>query len=310
MPMPHRTQLQVIKRRLVGKEGTERVRELRAILGELPSYRSGPYADIRKWVNGQIAETRTRNRVLHRDSISVRREGAAQIALVGAPNAGKSSLLQALSNIQIRTGDYAFTTTRPVPVLTRIGGVLVQLVEIPGLIEQASEGRGGGRALLGVLRGADAMVLCHDASSPLRSLAVVRNELAASGIELPSLVAVTKVDEADPGAVERLRHELPELEVVCVSVLDDASLDRFRDALWRLTGLTRIFLRPGGENDPEPVALPPPVTVEDVAHCIHHELGARCRGARVWGPSARFSGQRVGRTHVLVDGDTVEITDR
>ncbi|MDQ3822833.1 MAG: 50S ribosome-binding GTPase, partial [Actinomycetota bacterium] len=150
--MPHRTQMQVIKRRLVGKEGAERIRELRAILAELPNYRSGPYADIRKWVNAQLAETRARSRVVHRDSIAVRREGAAQVALVGPPNAGKSSLLQALSNVQIKTGDYAFTTTRPVPALTRIGGVLVQLVEIPGLIGGASEGRGGGRALLGVLR--------------------------------------------------------------------------------------------------------------------------------------------------------------
>src|SRR5207253_8882977 len=101
------TQLQVIKRRLVGKEGSERVRELRAILTELPNYRSGPYADIRKWVSAQLDETRMRSRVVHRDSIAVRREGAAQIALVGPPNSGKSSLLQALSNIQIRTGDYA-----------------------------------------------------------------------------------------------------------------------------------------------------------------------------------------------------------
>ena len=74
------------------------------------------------------------------------------MALVGPPNVGKSSLLQALSEIQIRTGDYAFTTLRPVPALTRIGGVLVQLVEIPGLIGGANEDRGGGRALLGVLR--------------------------------------------------------------------------------------------------------------------------------------------------------------
>ena len=160
MPMPHRTQMQVIKRRLVGKEGTERMRELRAILAELPNYRSGPYADIRKWISAQLEETRTRSRVVHRDSIAVRREGAAQIALVGPPNSGKSSLLQALSNVRIKTGDYAFTTTRPVPALTRIGGVLVQLVEIPGLISGASEGRGGGRALLGVLRDADAIVLC------------------------------------------------------------------------------------------------------------------------------------------------------
>ena len=67
MPMPHRTQMQVIKRRLVGKEGSERIRELNAILADLPNYRSGPYADIRKWVNAQIVETRTRARVVHRD---------------------------------------------------------------------------------------------------------------------------------------------------------------------------------------------------------------------------------------------------
>ena len=128
MPMPHRTQMQVIKRRLVGKEGAARIKELRAILEELPGYRNGPYADLRQWVNEQLAETRQRKGVIHRDSIAVRREGDAQVALVGMPNAGKSSLLQALSNIQIKTGDYAFTTTRPVPALARVEGVLVQLV--------------------------------------------------------------------------------------------------------------------------------------------------------------------------------------
>src|SRR5216117_2062305 len=196
MPMPHRTQMQLIKRRLVGKDGSERVRELRSILAELPGYKNGPYADIRKWVESQLEQTRVQKRVVHRDSIAVRREGAAQIALVGPPNAGKSSLLQALSSIQIKTGDYAFTTTRPVPALTRIRGVLVQLVEIPGLIGGASEGRGGGRALLGVLRDADAMILCHDASAPLDGLETIRGELDASGIALPAILAATKVDEA------------------------------------------------------------------------------------------------------------------
>src|SRR5437660_2830524 len=175
--MPHRTQMQVIKRRLVGKEGSERVRELRTILAELPNYRSGPYADIRKWVSAQIEETRMRSRIVHRDSIAVHREGAAQIALVGPPNSGKSSLLQALSAIQIKTGDYAFTTTRPVAATTRLGGVLVQLVEIPGLIKGAAEDRGGGRALLGVLRNADAILFCHACDRPLDELETIRDEV-------------------------------------------------------------------------------------------------------------------------------------
>jgi hypothetical protein len=89
-------------------------------------------------------------------------------------------------------------------------------------------------------------------------------------------------------------------------VLDAESLDAFRDALWRLTGLVRIHLRDGGD----PVALRPPVTVLDVAHTIHHELAASCSGARIWGPSARFDGQRVGAAHELADGDSVEVLTR
>ena len=307
MPMPHRTQMQVIKRRLVGKEGSERIRELRAILAELPNYRSGPYADIRKWVNEQIDATRTRARVVHRDSIAVRREGAAQIAFVGPPNSGKSSLLQALSSVQIKTGDYAFTTTRPVPALTRIRGVLVQLVEIPGLIEGATEDRGGGRALLGVLRGADAVVLCQDASAPLEELETVRAELERAGVAVPTIVAATKLDVAPDDAVDRLAQALRPLDVVGVSVLDDDLLDGFRERVWHLTGLIRVFLRRDGEVEPNPVARRPPVTVADVAASIHSDLAANARGARIWGPSARFDGQRVGRTHELADGDIVEV---
>jgi small GTP-binding protein len=303
--MPHRTQMQVIKRRLVGKEGTERIRELRAILGDLPGYRNGPYADIRKWVESQLEQTRTRKRIVHRDSIAVRREGAAQIAFVGPPNAGKSSLLQALSAVQIKTGDYAFTTTRPVPAVTRIGGVLVQLVEIPGLIEGAKEGRGGGRPLLGVLREADAILYCQDASADPEALSTVVDEVRAAVIDHRAALAATKADEADAASVDRLRAVFPGIELVTVSVLDDDSVDRLRDLLWRLTDLVRVYLR----NDEDPVALHPPVTVHDVADSIHHELAARCEGARVWGPSARFPGQRVGPAHELQDGDTVEILD-
>src|SRR3954451_18710718 len=299
MPMPHRTFAQVAKRRLTGKEGKDRIREVGALLRELPDYRNGPYADLRKWLSSEIDDTRVRSNAVHRDSIAVRREGAAQIALVGPPNVGKSLLLQALSEIQIKTGDYPFTTLRPIPALTRIGGVLVQLVEIPGLIEGAADDRGGGRALLGVLRNADVILWCHACDRPLAELEVIRDEVAAAGIELPGLMAATKCDEAPP-------PEHPDLPVGPVSVLDDASLDRLRDELWAMTGLVRVHVRDGGD----PVALHPPATVLDVADTIHHELRERCTGARVWGPSARFPGQHVGREYELSDGDTVEVLDR
>lgn len=307
MPMPHRTQMQIIKRRLSGKEGSERVRELRAILNDLPDYRNGPYADLRKWVHEQIDESRKRSQVMNRDSIAVRREGAAQVALVGAPNAGKSSLLHALSHVQIKIGDYAFTTLRPVPALTRIGGVLVQLVEIPGLIEGAADDRGGGRALLGVLRGADAIVYCQDVAAPQHVLAQVRAEVAAAGIERPSILALTKMDEASEGRLAALQAAVPDLPVIGVSVLDDASMHTLKEAIWRLTGLIRIYLRHEGRIDAAPLALKPGATVADVAADIHKNIAAACRGARIWGSSARFPGQQVGRGHHVRDGDAVEI---
>jgi small GTP-binding protein len=304
--MPHRTAKQVIKRRLVGTEGSERIKVLRDALAELPDYRNGPYADLRKWVTEQIEESRVRKKAVHRDTLAVRREGAAQVALVGPPNAGKSSLLQALSAIQIKTGDYAFTTLRPVPALTRIRGVLVQLVEIPGLIEGAAEDRGGGRALLGVLRGADAIVLCHAAAEPVAALGTIRGELAAAGIEKRSLVAVTKLDEADASRVDDIVRATG-LPAVGVSVLDDASLQQLRLAIWELTGLIRVFLRAPGAAEVEAQALHPGATVVDAARTVHHDLAAQCTGAHISGPSAKFASQRVGRDHVLADGDTVEI---
>ena len=85
MPMPHRTYQQVIKRRLVGKEGSERIRELREILGELPGYKNGPYADLRKWVENELDATRTRKRT------SVRRTSVPRVAK------GFSGLLAKLS---------------------------------------------------------------------------------------------------------------------------------------------------------------------------------------------------------------------
>jgi len=307
MPMPHRTFAAMAKRRLTGKEGAARTREIRTLLGELPDYRNGPYADLRKWLMEEVEETRVRSNAVHRDSIAVRREGAAQIALVGPPNVGKSSLLQALSEIQIKTGDYPFTTLRPVPALTRVGGVLVQLVEIPGLIEGATEDRGGGRALLGVLRSADAIVYCARADADPGELRPVIAEVALAGIEKPAFLAATRADEAPPDGIDRLRASFPDLDVLPVSVIDETSLHAFREAVWRLTGLIRVHLRSNGETDVEPLALESGATVTDVADAVHHDLATAFVGARVWGPSARFDGQRVGREHEVRDGDTVEI---
>ena len=77
MPMSHRVFLQLARRRLAGKEGVARIREIRVLLAELPDYRNGPYADLRKWLQSEMVATRRRSSVVNRDSIAVRRQVVA-----------------------------------------------------------------------------------------------------------------------------------------------------------------------------------------------------------------------------------------
>ena len=154
---------------------------------------------------------------------------------------------------------------------------------------------------------ADAIVFCAALGGSFDGLRVVRAEVAAAGIDKPAILAATKADDAPAEALARLAIALQGLEVVPVSVLDDESLDRLREAIWQLTGLIRVYPKHNGKVDEEPFALPLGATIAEVADEIHHELGADCAGALVWGKSARFDGQRVGRGHVVADGDVVEI---
>jgi len=158
-----------------------------------------------------------------------------------------------------------------------------------------------------VLRSADAIVFCARAGGDPAELAIVRAEVAAAGIETPSVIAMTRADEADSAAADRLAGAFPDLHVVPVSVLDEASLEAIRVTIWRLTGLIRVRLHTNGFTEEEPLALHPPATIEHVADSVHHDLAAAFSGARIWGPSAKFGGQRVGRDHAVADGDVVEI---
>jgi ribosome-interacting GTPase 1 len=74
-----------------------------------------------------------------------------------------------------------------------------------------------------------------------------------------------------------------------------------------MTGLMRVF---GKDEDDRPFIVPRGYSVQELASFIHKELEQRLLGASVWGPSAKFPGQTVGKTHILEDGDRVELVSR
>ncbi|KTG10484.1 GTP-binding protein [Haloprofundus marisrubri] len=89
---------------------------------------------------------------------AVEKTGDATIALVGFPSVGKSTLINAITNADSETGAYEFTTLNVNPGMLQYRGANIQVLDVPGLIEGAAGGRGGGREVLSVVRTADLVV--------------------------------------------------------------------------------------------------------------------------------------------------------
>jgi len=302
MALPHVIQMQIIKKRIKGKEGKQKINELKQIREELPNFTSGAYAEIKAWIKEEIGKTKTRAKVKHQDWIGIRKEGAAQIVLVGAPNIGKSSLLKALSDIQIKVANYAFTTLKPIPAIIKYEGIEVQLVEIPGLIQGAHKNKGGGKRLLGIIRGADGIILMHDLSRSTQEIKMILNELAEAGIEKPMIIAANKIDLGTEN-LERLRKEFLDKTLLPISVKKGIGLEELKKQAWELTGLIKVYT----PNQKKPIALPKKATVKQLAEKVHKDFVKKFKYAIVTGTSAKFSKQRVGLGHVLEEGDLIEL---
>ncbi|MFZ5822873.1 MAG: GTPase [Bacillota bacterium] len=314
MPMPHQEMRRLIKRRITGLEGPDRIRVLRELLEQFPGYYTGPYGDLRKWVHELIEEAQLRRAVKHQDQFFIPKEGAAQVVLVGPPNAGKSSLLKALTGRQVAVGDYPFTTLRPIAGMLKAEGATIQLVDLPGLLDGAVDGKGGGRALLGAVKMADAVLFV----APLTEMGffefhqVYEEVTAEAGVGLPSALVGTKGDLAGADSVwTELRASLPPMAAASCSVNTGQGLDAVRQLVWDLSGLIRVYAKPKGKPvSPEAVVLPPGATVEAFVRALNRAWLDRFHQARVTGASARFAGQVVGLNHPLADGDVVELTIR
>ena len=129
----------------------------------------------------------------------------ADIGLVGLPNAGKSTLLNSVSNAGAKVGDYPFTTLRPQLGVVRHKGREFVLADIPGLIEGAAEGAGIGDRFLGHVERTRLLLHLVDASAedPVEAWRIVRGELDSYGAGLdakPELIALTKTDLLDAKA--------------------------------------------------------------------------------------------------------------
>jgi hypothetical protein len=249
------------------------------------------------------------------------KEGAGQAILIGPPNCGKSSLLDALTNAKPLIGDYPYTTREPQTGMTVFETVQLQLIDTPPLSTETFEGY-----LTGLIRNADLVVLVADLVSPtmIADLDFIVEQLEEKRIILrpenldtsddPRLVCkrtfvcAHKVYDDESGErLAALTERFAGFRIVGTSIIDDDTLLLFKKTIFEMLSIIRVYTKPvGRETDfTDPIILPSGSTVEDAAMGLHKDFAERLKFAKIWG-EGKHDGQRVKADFSVIDGDIIE----
>ncbi|MFQ6013111.1 MAG: TGS domain-containing protein, partial [Thermoplasmata archaeon] len=138
------------------------------------------------------------------------------------------------------------------------------------------------------------------------------DHLAGNRVYVPGLVALNKIDLIGEGELDRILRMLEGRTVVPISAKAEVGIDLLIETIYARLSFIRVYLKPPGQKDAaeEPIILRDGGTVADVCRLLHRDFVRRFRRAEVWGPSARYPGQRVGVEHALRDGDVLSLSAR
>jgi ribosome-interacting GTPase 1 len=256
-------------------------------------------------------------------SHKIPRQGAGQVFLVGAPNAGKSRILTRLTRATPEVAPFPFTTREPVPGMMDWEDVRVQLIDTPPITADYLEGY-----LSSMVRAADLAVLVVDlgdddgpfqAEAVLDKLTAVKTVLVGEVPAVPEDITIEHVKtllaankSAAAGATDRLdivkEMFAARFPIVVLDAESSAGLEDLRTAIYRALNVIRVYSKkPGKPADmAAPFTCPAGSSVAQMAGLVHRDLAEKLKSARVWGTGV-FDGQTVTRDHVLHDRDVVEL---
>ncbi len=234
-------------------------------------------------------------------SITVKKEGAAQIILMGVTNTGKSTILKELTNAKPDIAEYEFTTTMPEVGTLDYYGVKLQIIELPAIFDGYAD-KGNGPSFMAITRNAQLVVIVLDGTKPLaeqlnlikeecdNSFLSIGEEKAGRSKPIPAIITVTK----------QCKRPKTDLQIV--------KPEHLKEAIWKNLNLIYAFTKqPSKERDWPPVALKTGATVKDLARVVHKDFVKKFKYARVWGKSVKHDGTNAGLDHKLKEGDIVEL---
>jgi hypothetical protein len=179
-------------------------------------------------------------------AFAIKKEGDATAVIVGFPSVGKSTLLNALTGAKSEVGVYDFTTLKPVPGMLEYNGAKIQIIDLPGMVEGASKGRGRGREIISAVRSSDLVIILADPFN-LHSIDIIKRELYNGGIRLNQKSPEVYVKKRDRGGIkitstvplsldeQTIIEVLREYKIHNAEVLirEDVTVDRLIDGVLR-----------------------------------------------------------------------------
>jgi small GTP-binding protein len=276
------------ERYLSAKTREEKIDALEEMIRKLPKHKGTQtmLAQLKKRLANLKKESASRAKA--KPKFAIRKEGAAQICILGLTNSGKSSLINALTNAKLKTGDYPHTTKLPEVGMMNYEGVLVQLVEIPSSFTPD---------IMAVVRTCDMVLFLLDCTADLdEQLEKLSDVMEKSGLDTKEILIVG--NKSDENTIENILQ---------VSAKTSEGLPRMKEEIWRRLHLIRIYTKsPNGKAATKPLTLPTGSTVEDAVRQVHKAMLKNFRFARIF-DNTKFSGRKVGLEYVLKDKDILEI---
>lgn len=184
----------------------QQIETIEAILRKTPHHKAtngfigAMRAKIAKLKDREI-ESNTKSKGSGGGGYNVKKQGDATVVLVGPPSAGKSTLINLLTNAESKVAPYAFTTVSVVPGMMSYKKALIQILDVPGLIEGAKKGKGRGREVLSVARGADLIIIMTDPQR-INLIDQMSAELEGSGIRINKATPRIVIDKKVAGGLE------------------------------------------------------------------------------------------------------------
>ncbi len=259
----------------------------------------------------------------HGPTHQVEKAGAGQIVLVGLPNAGKSSLIQSLTNAHPEIGGYPFTTRIPSPAMMLYENIQIQLVDTPPITPEYME-----VWYPELIKAADGILLVLDLGNSGQAdvFRTLQKKLAEKRIEFVSeekepsqasnifqkktLIAANKVDL--PQAAENLsalKKDLSsELKIIPVSSTRGDNLEEFKKDIFMFLYILRVYSKVPGKKAEynEPFVFRKGSNLMDMAKAVHKDFAQKLKFARIWGKK-KYQGQKVNRDYILEDEDVIEL---